>query len=787
MLQYIYNILCETWLRPHHKLKFKEYNMVRLDLGNYHNGVAILIHVKLNYSILQTQYDDSLQNIAIRLKYHNKELSIVSIYSPGNCTPQFSKRKLNNLIDNIPEPIFIAGDFNARHLLWGCSSIDSRGRDVYESLNENNLVILNNGSPTTVGSHIWQPNALDLTMVSPALVLNCEWMVTDDPLGSFHLPVITKILLNICSHNSGVLKSQNQVPFPHQINCKNIDFKKYTKKLDNLLLNHNFDSGDPLRSYVELTDIINVAAKECLLVPHSVKHSHINLTSKKLKKQRIPLPWWNQTCANAVTDAKQAYLAFKENPSELNYLTFKRKQALRKLILNNERKLSWYSLTESFNRTTSLSYIWSMMRKFNKKPKTNNNTTNTDLISSFLMKYTPDTVEHPLDLCEQYTTASNVNNLTNPFSLAELNAAISSRRDTVCGLDGIPYKMIKCASTDVRKLILDIYNSLWINNLIPTQWKTDCLIPVLKPFKDKDNHESYRPITLTSCMGKIFEQLLKQRLEFYIERNHILPSNQFGLWKGRSSRESISHLQLDIFRSFKQHNPLFAVFFDITGAFNNVNLHILSKELMLLGIPKKIVIWIFNFLHGREVYVKVENFLLGPRESYKGVCQGGILSPLVFLLYINKLNCVLGSGVSNLQYADDLVVYASGSDPRVTVNQLNNSLKKLSNYFSYLNLDINADKTKVVVFNGAGTTQKNYKVFYNHSELVYENSVKFLGVTFMKNMSWNKYVELIKLRASKALNIIKSLSSTYWGSDPKILLNFYKSLVRSQTINWSRN
>lgn len=89
-------------------------------------------------------------------------------------------------------------------------------------------------------------------------------------------------------------------------------------------------------------------------------------------------------------------------------------------------------------------------------------------------------------------------------------------------------------------------------------------------------------------MGKNFEQLLKQRLEFFIESNFLLPSNQFGFRRGRSLRESIAHLQLEIFDALKQDNVLVGVFFDVVGAFNNVNHHILAQELFSLGCSCKV-------------------------------------------------------------------------------------------------------------------------------------------------------------------------------------------------------
>lgn len=93
---------------------------------------------------------------------------------------------------------------------------------------------------------------------------------------------------------------------------------------------------------------------------------------------------------------------------------------------------------------------------------------------------------------------------------------------------------------------------------------------------------------------------------------------------------------------------------------------------------------IFYFLNSREFYVKFQNNLFGSQYSNKGVYQGGILSPLLFILYIHKLNNILGNEISNLQYADDLTVYCAGKNMQLVEQKLNCALIKLKTYFDYL-------------------------------------------------------------------------------------------------------
>ncbi|WP_420007003.1 reverse transcriptase domain-containing protein, partial [Vibrio cholerae] len=80
----------------------------------------------------------------------------------------------------------------------------------------------------------------------------------------------------------------------------------------------------------------------------------------------------------------------------------------------------------------------------------------------------------------------------------------------------------------------------------------------MKPDKNPACHSSYRPIALSSVLCKIFEHLLKNRLDWELESNNILPKFQFGFRKGRSTIDSLSILTTDIRLAFSKNEHLCA-------------------------------------------------------------------------------------------------------------------------------------------------------------------------------------------------------------------------------------
>ena len=89
----------------------------------------------------------------------------------------------------MPKSLFIMGDFNSHHALWGCTDTDDKGRIIEDFIRKYDLVLLN-GKPSTylhpaTGSYSF----LDLTICSPGIFPNPNWKVVYDLHGSDHFPI----------------------------------------------------------------------------------------------------------------------------------------------------------------------------------------------------------------------------------------------------------------------------------------------------------------------------------------------------------------------------------------------------------------------------------------------------------------------------------------------------------------------------------------------------------------------------------------------------------------------
>ena len=124
-----------------------------------------------------------------------------------------------------------------------------------------------------------------------------------------------------------------------------------------------------------------------------------------------------------------------------------------------------------------------------------------------------------------------------PFTIQELEHALSLAKDTTPGQDGVAYKMLRNIPDQAKMYLLSIYNQLYNESYFPPSWGKAVIIPIPKSGKNLNSLESYRPLALTSCVCKLMERLFNSRLMEYLIMHKILTPVQSGGQKGRSTVE----------------------------------------------------------------------------------------------------------------------------------------------------------------------------------------------------------------------------------------------------------
>ena len=143
-----------------------------------------------------------------------------------------------------------------------------------------------------------------------------------------------------------------------------------------------------------------------------------------------------------------------------------------------------------------------------------------------------------------------------PFTLAEfLVAASNLSPSTAIGQDKVAYPMLKHLHRSAMDFLLHIFNLSWSLHSFPSIWKTSSIIPIHKMGMPLDSPASFRPISFTFCVSKLFELIILSRLLFFLESNSILSPRQAGFRPGQSTLDQILFLSQSISDGFNKPRP----------------------------------------------------------------------------------------------------------------------------------------------------------------------------------------------------------------------------------------
>ena len=162
-----------------------------------------------------------------------------------------------------------------------------------------------------------------------------------------------------------------------------------------------------------------------------------------------------------------------------------------------------------------------------------------------------------------------------------------------------------------------------------------------------DSPASFRPISLTSCVSKLFERIILFRLLFFLESNSILSPRQAGFRPGRSTLDQILFLSqsiLDVFNKPRRGSRTILATIDFLKAFDSV-WHLFHK-LISAGLPSCFARWTRSFLSDRRACLVYQNHKSRSFRVRRGVTQGSVLGSLYFSLsslMISRPLCLLPS------------------------------------------------------------------------------------------------------------------------------------------------
>ena len=773
------DIICltETWFLVTTSIQFSNYKIYRADrfgINSRGGGIAILIKKSIS-SKLCTSFnpytDGFLEHLVVEIFIENNWSKICTLYNPcKNVTEDEFEYYFSGLGNNS----IIAGDFNAHHPIWSdrFSFSNFSGRSLANTLNSNLLfnLITPVGTPTHFihNSQILN-STIDLVFGSGIFSIT-DHVQSEELLGtSDHFP----IFYCFKSAPNSYFKSNTLSWSFHNL--------KWDKWKSDLSL-----SLDQNKSY-NLNDISDI------LISCTEKHSKLTSKHKKQSKNKY---FWNSECSKAVALRRKARRKYEKHICPANRVNYNKQSALTKKEIKKQKRLSWITFTNSLTHNSSDSKVWKVFRKMegkfvfdfnypiekNKKLLINN----TEIAKEFAIYFNNSfnnlykhclhdkmtTISFHLSL--HFDTEYNVD-----FNISELKNVINTlNKNSAMGIDNIHNKFLSNFPPNLYPILLNSLNISWNSGLLPDSLKLSTLIPILKPNKSPNMTDSYRPIALLSCLGKLMEKLVYNRLYSYLENKNSLPRFQCGFRKQHSCLDILLYLENYIQLALRTKKVLIIVFFDISKAFDSASHTNILYNLINKGIRGKLLRWLSDFLSNRTYKVRIGNTYSETYNITTGVPQGAILSPLLFSILLS--NPPLVDDVHSLFYADDISLFSIADDISTAIHKLQEAINKYSNWLTNLNLMLNPGKSKYMIFTRKKITNPPILKLNNNSiNLV--TTHKFLGLTLdAPFLTWRKHINYIKSVCSRRLSILRALNCSNWGSNRQLLKNFYLSFIRSK-------
>ena len=306
--------------------------------------------------------------------------------------------------------------------------------------------------------------------------------------------------------------------------------------------------------------------------------------------------------------------------------------------------------------------------------------------------------------------------------------------------------------------------------------------PHSKTGKPTSSSSSFRPISLTSCISKLFERLILSRLTFHLESNHLLSTCQAGFCPGRSSLNQILTLSQSIWDGFRKKKPpdrTILASVDFSKAFDSVWHSALFHKLLSLKLPPCFILWVRSFLSDHRAKVQVGGVRSRSFRIRRGVLQGSVLGPVLFILFVDNITKDLPRGAHASLYADDLAIWSSSPDALKASSVVQSSLTVLETWSNLWKLPLNPKKCESSFFS-TDLHQATFQPRLNlwGIPLLFNPTPKFLGVTFDRTLSFGADVQSLCSKFNPHHKALRSIATASWGPMKESLSLLYKAFVR---------
>lgn len=702
-----------------------------------YGGVGILYSAHLNE--LWNEKGESWSAIAVNIG--KEEWVLVSLYCSHSSKATNKKlfRSVSSfLIDRCQgRGVLIGGDFNAHTHLFEDNN-NARGRLLMDFVNQHGLIVLNSTN-ICKGRYTRGQSTIDYMLCNEVVYRKAYEMIIDDQ----------RNITNISDHNVLILRCEVQI----EDNISQVrQIIKMNSKKAATLTNRSLEALEQKAheaNYSTFREIIqNNVNKETKKVSVSDKHTFKSTEIKQAMKERKEANRIWRKARKTRIDEKQAEENYRRAQNAVRSAVEKEEQIryreISQWILHaprNERcKRFWRYISRNSQQTRKK--VSPRCVDGSEVPREEMNSHLTNVGMHCLVAQLAEEAQPP-------SIISAPTGIT--FSGKQVGDIITQfSNKTATGDDQIPAEVLKMLNSCGHEYIARVFNNI-LNGKehFPVDWRDGRVSMIEKPNSSRGILTTYRPITVSSVMYRIFMKLLCKHIGKWIEEEEVLGEMQNGFRTDRRGDDNIFLLTSAIELSRKRSRGLICCFLDCSKAYDRVKRNTLWEILESQGMDSRWIEALKAIYTDNRVTVSFDEYRSDKLYTHAGLRQGCPMSPVLFSLYIAELEDRLlwtkcGFDIltnqngddkyikmPGLLYADDLVLFAT------TYEEMDVLLRVTSEFGRELDLKFNPEKSAIVVFsdNNLGT-QKNLSI--QNEQLPIQRSYKYLGITISNG---NNYLD----------------------------------------------
>jgi ribonuclease P/MRP protein subunit RPP40 len=355
-------------------------------------------------------------------------------------------------------------------------------------------------------------------------------------------------------------------------------------------------------------------------------------------------------------------------------------------------------------------------------------------------------------------------------STTVLEALASLKPSRAIGPEGLSPFFYKKIAAEIANPLTRIFTLSLKQGSIPDLWSTARVVPIYKMKGNAGEPSNYRPISLTATPCRLMESCLRDSMLRFALSNDLIKPDQHGFLPGRSTSSQLLLLLDRLTNAVDIGIPSDVIYFDFRKAFESVVPSKLIFKLRLLGFEGEILNWIEAFISNRSQAVVVDGCLSPPLAIVSGVPQGSVLGPLLFILYLNDLQCQQFP-VDQEKFADDLRLSSeiiTDADPV----RLAEAISYVSHWADEWQLPIATQKCAALHI---GHSNERAAYALNGQGIPQVDSIKDLGVLFSSDLKFSAHCSVIAANAFRRLALVRRCFSS---GNPPILVWAFGVYVR---------